>query len=129
MSTIAKAAKLPKADYEILITLTRDLDVVPHVPHPLKLGKTVHYRSRTGEVEIDFADGSPYEDPSGRQKKKVTSNELLKLKREGHFIGRCSITTPDGVKHGWGDYGANTAGANTAGANHDVQLPASRVGP
>jgi hypothetical protein len=118
MSTKAKTAK---AYYEILITLTRDNDVVPHVPRFLKLGKTVHYRSRTGEVEIDFADGSPYEDPSGRQKKKVTSNELLKLKRKGHFIGRCSITTPDGVVHGWPEYAPKTAGANTAGANHDVQ--------
>jgi hypothetical protein len=114
--------KTAKAYYEILVTLTRANDVVPHVPHPLKLGKTVHYRSRTGEVEIDFADGSPYEDPSGRQKKKVTSNELLKLKREGHFIGRCSIKMPDGVTYGW------LTGKSYAGANHDVQLPASRVG-
>src|SRR3982074_2875609 len=124
MSTIAKAAKpakLLKADYEILITLTRDLDVVPHVPHHLKLGKTVHYRSRTGEVKIDFANGSPYEYPDGRQKKIVTSNELLKLKRKGQFIGRCPMPTPDGIKHGWPEYSRNsTPDNNPAGANHDV---------
>jgi hypothetical protein len=117
----AKTVKPTKADYEILITLTRDLDVVPHVPAKLKLGKTVHYRSRTGEVEIKFPNGSPYEYPDGRQKKTVTSNELLKLKRKGEFIGRCSITTPDGVIHGWPEYGSRTTPSNPAGANHDVQ--------
>jgi hypothetical protein len=114
MATIAKAAKppkLPKAYYEILVTLTRDNDVVPHVPKPLRVGKTVHYRGR-GEVKIDFGNRSPY------QQKKVTSNEVLKLKNPGHFIGRCTITK-DGVTYGW--LTGNTSGNRYAGANHDVQ--------
>jgi hypothetical protein len=112
MLTTAKAAKpgkIPKAYYEILVTLTRDNDVVPHVPHPLKLGKTVHYRGR-GEVKI--GNRSPY------QQKIVTSNERLKLKRKGQFIGHCTITK-DGVTYGW--LTGNSTGNRYAGANHDVQ--------
>jgi hypothetical protein len=115
MATLAKAAKPPKADYEILVTLKRDHEVVPHIPAILKLGKTVHYRSRTGEVEIKFPKGSPYEYPDGRQKKTVTSNELLKLKRKGIFMGRCYIKMPDGEEYGWGP------GYLASGGNHDVQ--------
>ena len=112
-------AKAPKADREILVSLKKTKEVVPHVPHPLELGKTVHYRSRVGEVKIKFPNGSPYEYPDGRQKKTVTSNELLKLKRKGEFMGRCYIKMPNGEELGW------LTGRSYAGANHDVQKPPS----
>jgi hypothetical protein len=118
MSTIAKAAK---ADYEILVTLKKDNEVVPHIPVFMDLGKTVHYTSKAGEVKIKFLDnGSPYEYLSGREKKTVTSKEPpLKLKKKGIFMGRCYIKTPDGEEYGWG------RNFHASGGNHDVRKPPS----
>jgi hypothetical protein len=119
MSTTAKAIKADqavKADHEILVTL-KDKEVVPHMPHFMKLGETVHYKSKDGKVTIEFVDnGSPYEYLNGREKKKVTSKEPpLKLKKKGIFTGRCYIKTPEGEEYGWGPH------YHASGGNHDVR--------
>jgi hypothetical protein len=49
MSTIAKAAKTAKADYEILVTLKNGYPL-PKVPGNMKVGETVHYKSYDGAV-------------------------------------------------------------------------------
>jgi hypothetical protein len=130
MLTTAKtneADQTIKAHYEIPLDLIGG-QVVPHMPSTfLKLGKTVHYKSKDGKVEIEFPNGSPYLNTDGSPKTEVYSYEPpIELKVKGNFVGRCSITTPDGVKHGWPDSSSNTAVPNiavpnTAGANHDVR--------
>jgi hypothetical protein len=120
MATIAYTDKVDqpaKADYEILVELKEVSEnyyevVVPDMPKPLELGKTVHYKSKAGVVTIKFPENnSPYDDSNGNPKTEVSSNEPpLELKRTGKFMGSCYITI---------GYGKGTRG----GANHDVQKP------
>jgi hypothetical protein len=118
----ANAANPAEADYEIPVDLRHGDDVVPHIPDPLQFGQTVHYRtnSRTGQnddlVEIEFVDnGSPYLNPDGTRKTRVTSEDPpLQLRVRGNFFARCYITH-DGVRYGWGPL------YPLAGGNHDVQ--------
>ena len=120
-----KADQTVKADYEILIELKEvsenNYDVIPHIPDPLKFGKTVQYKSDdgtghyAGEVKVHFPNGSPYLNHDGSEKTDVTSNEPpLELKVRGNFMGNCSIKK-DGVTYGW------LTGNIGAGGNHDVQ--------
>jgi hypothetical protein len=127
----AKADQPAKAHYEILVELKEVSEnnyevVVPHMPKPLELGKTVHYKSKAGVVTIKFPYGSPYDNPDGTWKIEVSSDDPpLELKRRGQFPSRCYIT------FGWGKKPDSRAGAkttnakpddpDTGGANHDVR--------
>jgi hypothetical protein len=84
-----------KADHEILLTWREATGVLLHPPKEMKLGETVHYHSKRGEVEVYFRNRSPF----GSTKKEVDGNDPpLKLKVRGDFKARCYITTPKGVK-------------------------------
>ena len=87
-------SNIAKADHECLLTWRAVTGVLLHSPKEMKLGKTVHYHSKRGEVEIYFR-----RSPFGSKKKEVTDQEPpLKLKVKGTFKARCYITTPDGRK-------------------------------
>jgi hypothetical protein len=88
-----------KADHECLLTWRAVTGVLLHSPKEMKLGKTVHYHSKRGEVEIYFDNGSPFVNHNGSKKKEVDGNDPpLELKVPGTFKARCYITTPEGVK-------------------------------
>ena len=83
---------IARADHECLLTWRAVTGVLLHSPKEMKLGKTVHYHSKRGEVEIYFR-----RSPFGGKKKEVDGNDPpLKLKVKGTFKARCYITTPDG---------------------------------
>jgi hypothetical protein len=93
-------SNIAKANHEILLTWREATGVVLHPPKKMKLGETVHYHSKRGEVEIYFRDnGSPFLNHNGSKKKEVDGNDPpLELKVSGSFKARCYITTPKGVK-------------------------------
>jgi hypothetical protein len=122
MSTIAKAAQATSGvptHYEIDVTL-EGKDVKPHLPDFMYREDTVHYRSVSvaGVVEIEFPEHSPFLNPDGSERNKVSSHDQPeKLKKDGTFICRCKITTDEGVQYppgGWQDY-------PDAGGNHVVR--------
>src|SRR5260370_3244478 len=91
-------SNIAKADHEILLTWRKETGVVLHPPKRMKLGETVHYHSKRGEVEIYFR-RSPFLNHNGSKKKEVDGNDPpLELKVSGKFRARCYITTPKGVK-------------------------------
>ncbi|MCU1251906.1 MAG: hypothetical protein JWQ49_4935 [Edaphobacter sp.] len=105
-ANIANVANIHKTHktHEILVELDQENNyVVAHFPGPLKLGETVRCHTDTvgGVVEIYFnVNGSPFLNLDGSAKTEIDSNDLpLELKLPGNFIGRCYMTTPDGVVH------------------------------
>jgi hypothetical protein len=124
MSTIAKAAKTVKADYEILVELQNG-NPVPKIPAKMKLGKTVHYTSNNGKVTITFpALHSPFLNRNGNEKLKITSTERpIELTKKGTFSFSCLITPPPGmVKKPAGLKNSSYLGGNIPypGGNMDV---------
>src|SRR5271168_2826914 len=94
------------------------MEVVPRIPSIMYVGETVHYKSddgtgkEAGVVEIEFPVGSPFQNPDGSDKTKVTSNDpSLEVKNRGIFPSHCFIT----VRYGWGP------NYPQAGGNHDVR--------
>jgi hypothetical protein len=117
LAQVTLANHAARADYEIHIDLLHGDDVVPHIPRILKLGKTVHYTSSAGVVEIEFTNGSPYLNPDGSPKREVYSYEPpIELRVGGTFMGLCYITAPDGVR-----YPAVSSNYSPVGGNHVVQ--------
>ena len=113
---MSTTANVIKAHYEIPVML-QDGGAIPHIPAVLKFGDTVHYKSKDGEVTMEFLDnGSPYLDLNGNQVTTVTSNDPpLELKVRGVFTSRCFITPPGGTPIGW------SAEYPESGGNHDVR--------
>jgi hypothetical protein len=90
------------ANHEIRVELDQqNVYVVAHFPGPMNLGETVQCSSNDGDVEIYFnVNGSPFLNLDGSAKTEIDSNDPpLELKLPGNFIGRCYLTTPDGVVH------------------------------
>jgi hypothetical protein len=104
-STLAQATNLAaKADHEIRVELDQEkVYVVANFPGPMNLGETVGCHTNTvgGVVEIYFnVNGSPFLNLDRSAKTEIDSNDPpLELKLPGNFIGRCYMTTPDGVVH------------------------------
>jgi hypothetical protein len=112
----ATASKTPKPTRQITITLRRGHAVPPN-PFPfMKVGQTVRYVSKSGEVSINFTGLSPFridkkEDttvPGGVILTLVKSSEGLP---NGSFHCGCSITDKKGVTRGWGK-GSKLSGGN-----------------
>jgi hypothetical protein len=81
----------------------------------MKVGETVHYDSRDGEVTIEFRDnGSPFADGNGNPKLVLSSNDPPeKLVKAGTFTCRCFIKPANSpVRIGWDPQRSPQSGGN-----------------
>jgi hypothetical protein len=89
-----------KADYEIEIALTGN-SVFPSKPIPdMKVGETVRYTSKAGQVTIEFPQCSPFRDDH-EHGTSVSGEVILKLISAGNLSSRCYVKRPDGTVVGW----------------------------
>jgi len=117
-----KSAHTPEPDYTIEISTKDNYVLPPKMPHLMKVGQTVRYRSSHGAVTIKFPEHSPYR-LDHVKKTSVPGEVILTLvsANEGDgFPSRCYITLPSdkgkkAKKIGWSKDNYEAGGVHKVG--------------
>jgi hypothetical protein len=86
---------------------------VARIPPKMYVGDTVCYSCASPSFRIEFPDGFLY--GTSREPKTISDSEIHKLVNEGVYVGRCSITLPEGEVIEWSPEAPESGGIHDVG--------------